>query len=51
MIIGAIDEKENWKVNIYEEPQEDSQNDYMKTGACVWLLLSEKLLFLGGARS
>ena len=23
-IVGAIDEKENWKVNIYEEPPDES---------------------------
>ena len=26
LIVGAIDEKENWKVNIYEEPLEDTSS-------------------------
>lgn len=47
-IVGAIDEKENWKVNIYEEPLEESASQNMRIGSCVWILLSEKLQFLVG---
>ncbi|CAD8074919.1 unnamed protein product [Paramecium sonneborni] len=42
-IIGLIDSKENWKVNIYEQPYKEST--YMRVGSCVWILSSEMPLF------
>ncbi|CAD8158586.1 unnamed protein product [Paramecium pentaurelia] len=42
-IIGLIDSKENWKVNIYEQPFKEST--YMRVGSCVWILSSEMPLF------
>lgn len=48
IIIGLIDQKENWKVNIYEEQFEETQ--YMRVGSCVWILSSEQHLFLNAIR-
>ncbi len=54
LVLGSIDQKKAWKLNLYQEPDiseaSSESHDYIKVGEVIWIILSEKRFYLTSCR-